>query len=232
MTLSQIPPKLHEHRSGSWRKKLRRTILEEQLPVSRKTAASKIGDGVISLLRQLWCHCNPDQIFIFVLLFQSCKLEYFKVAWYSFSGSIPPKFEHKLSRHKQRFVKNCHHNCMRQRLNELNPFARSKAVLVVWCKAFRYWDNQICSCIFFPTPNTQTTITTATTATTTTTLTTLATVATATSATTTTTLTTLATVTTPTRPTRPTTTTTLTTATTVRHCYVFLVTAYKGTICG
>ena len=148
MTLSQIPLKLHEHRSGSWRKKLRRTILEEQLPVSRKTAASKIGDGVISLLRQLWCHCNPDQIFIFVLLFQSCKLEYFKVAWYSFSGSIPPKFEHKLSRHKQRFVKNCHHNCMRQRLNELNPFARSKAVLVVWCKAFRYWDNQICSCIF------------------------------------------------------------------------------------
>ena len=148
MTLSHIPLKLHEHRSGSWRKKLRRTILEEQLPVSRKTAASKIGDGVISLLRQLWCHCNPDQIFIFVLLFQSCKLEYFKVAWYSFSGSIPPKFEHKLSRHKQRFVKNCHHNCMRQRLNELNPFARSKAVLVVWCKAFRYWDNQICSCIF------------------------------------------------------------------------------------
>ena len=148
MTLSHIPLKLHEHRSGSWRKKLRRTILEEQLPVSRKTAASKIGDGVISLLRQLWCHCNPDQIFIFVLLFQSCKLEYFKVAWYSFSGSIPPKFEHKLSRHKQRFVKNCHHNCMRQRLNELNPFACSKAVLVVWCKAFRYWDNQICSCIF------------------------------------------------------------------------------------
>ena len=28
-----------------------------------------------------------------------------KVARYSFSGSIPPKFEHKLSRHKQRFGK-------------------------------------------------------------------------------------------------------------------------------
>ena len=29
----------------------------------------------------------------------------FKVAGYSFSGSIPPKFEHKLHRHKQRFGK-------------------------------------------------------------------------------------------------------------------------------
>ena len=28
-----------------------------------------------------------------------------KVARYSFSGSIPPKFEHKLRRHKQRFGK-------------------------------------------------------------------------------------------------------------------------------
>ena len=28
-----------------------------------------------------------------------------KVARYSFSGSIPPKFERKLSRHKQRFGK-------------------------------------------------------------------------------------------------------------------------------
>ena len=32
----------------------------------------------------------------------ACKL---KVARYSFSGSIPPKFEHKLRRHKQRFGK-------------------------------------------------------------------------------------------------------------------------------
>ena len=29
----------------------------------------------------------------------------FKVARYSFSGSIPPKFERKLRRHKQRFEK-------------------------------------------------------------------------------------------------------------------------------
>ena len=29
----------------------------------------------------------------------------FKVARYSFSGSVPPKFEHKLRRHKQSFGK-------------------------------------------------------------------------------------------------------------------------------
>jgi len=31
--------------------------------------------------------------------------QWFKVARYSFSGSIPTKFEHKLRRHKQRFGK-------------------------------------------------------------------------------------------------------------------------------
>ena len=30
---------------------------------------------------------------------------YYKVGRYSFSGSIPPKFEHKLRWHKQRFGK-------------------------------------------------------------------------------------------------------------------------------
>ena len=35
-------------------------ILEEQFPVPRNTAVSKIGNGVISLLCQLRCHCNPD----------------------------------------------------------------------------------------------------------------------------------------------------------------------------
>ena len=34
--------------------------MEEQFPVPRNNAASKIGNGVISLLWQLWCHCNPD----------------------------------------------------------------------------------------------------------------------------------------------------------------------------
>ena len=35
-------------------------ILEEQFPVPRNTAASKIGNGVILLPWQLRCHCNPD----------------------------------------------------------------------------------------------------------------------------------------------------------------------------
>ena len=33
------------------------------------------------------------------------KFDPFKVARYSFAGSIPPKFEHKLRRHKQSFGK-------------------------------------------------------------------------------------------------------------------------------
>ena len=60
ITLLQITLKLHEHRGGYWSKKLPWTILEEQFPVSRYTAASKIGNSVISLLWQLRCHCNPD----------------------------------------------------------------------------------------------------------------------------------------------------------------------------
>ena len=34
--------------------------MEEQFPVPRNTAASKKGNGVISLLWQLRCHCNSD----------------------------------------------------------------------------------------------------------------------------------------------------------------------------
>jgi len=34
-------------------------IFEEQFPVPSYTAASKIGNSVISLLRQLRCRCNP-----------------------------------------------------------------------------------------------------------------------------------------------------------------------------
>ena len=34
--------------------------MEEQFPVPWNTVASKIGNGVISLPRQLRCHCNPD----------------------------------------------------------------------------------------------------------------------------------------------------------------------------
>ena len=60
ITLLQISLKLQEHRGGYWRKKLPWTILEEQFPVPRYTAASKIGNSVISLLWQLRCRCNHD----------------------------------------------------------------------------------------------------------------------------------------------------------------------------
>ena len=60
ITLLQISLKLHEHRGRYWRKKLLWTILEEQFPVPRYTAASKIGNSVISLLWQLRCRCNPN----------------------------------------------------------------------------------------------------------------------------------------------------------------------------
>ena len=60
ITLLQISLKLHEHRGCYWRKKLPWMIFEEQFLVPRYTAASKIGNSVISLLWQLWCRCNPD----------------------------------------------------------------------------------------------------------------------------------------------------------------------------
>ena len=61
ITLLQIPLKLHEHRGCYWRKKLPWMTFEEQFLVPRYTAASKIGNSVISLLWQLWCRCNPDE---------------------------------------------------------------------------------------------------------------------------------------------------------------------------
>ena len=60
ITLLQISLKLHDHRGSFWRKKLPWTILEEQFPVPRYTAASKIGNSVISLQWQLRCRYNPD----------------------------------------------------------------------------------------------------------------------------------------------------------------------------
>ena len=60
ITLLQISLKLHEHRGCYWRKKLSWIIFEEQFPVPRYTAASKIGNSVISLLWQLRCRCNDD----------------------------------------------------------------------------------------------------------------------------------------------------------------------------
>ena len=59
-TLLQISLKLHEHRGYYWRKTLSWMIFEDQFPVPRYTAASKIGNSVISLLWQLRCRCNDD----------------------------------------------------------------------------------------------------------------------------------------------------------------------------
>ena len=50
ITLLQISLKLPEHRGCYWRKKLPSMIFEEQFPVPRYTAGSKIGNSVISLL--------------------------------------------------------------------------------------------------------------------------------------------------------------------------------------
>ena len=51
----------HEHQGSYWRKTaLPWTILEEKFPVPRNNAAGKLGNGVILLLWQLRCHCNPD----------------------------------------------------------------------------------------------------------------------------------------------------------------------------
>ena len=35
--------------------------VKEEFPMLRNTTASKIGNGIISLLWQLWWHGNPDQ---------------------------------------------------------------------------------------------------------------------------------------------------------------------------
>ena len=50
ITLLEISLKLDEHRGRYRSKKLPRTILEEQFPVLRYIAVSKIGNSVISLL--------------------------------------------------------------------------------------------------------------------------------------------------------------------------------------
>ena len=60
ITLLQISLKLHEHRGCYWRKNLLWLIFQEQFPVPRYTAASKIGNSVISMLWQLRRRCNPD----------------------------------------------------------------------------------------------------------------------------------------------------------------------------
>ena len=55
-----LTPTTDEHRGGYWRKQRPWTIVKEQFPVPRNKAASKIGNGVISLQWQLRCRCNTD----------------------------------------------------------------------------------------------------------------------------------------------------------------------------
>ena len=54
--LLQILLKLHEHRDCYWKKSSCKTILEEQFPVLRNTAASKIGNSIIC------CYDNSNVI--------------------------------------------------------------------------------------------------------------------------------------------------------------------------
>ena len=70
--------------------------MEEQFPVPRNHAASKIGNGVISLLWQLRWHCNPDHNKIssssnttVVSLFPNLCL--WRLSWRSNVGGIDPE---------------------------------------------------------------------------------------------------------------------------------------------
>ena len=58
--LLQISLKLHEHQGGYCRKKAPVNNFGRTVPSAWNTAASKIGNGVILMLWQLRCHCNPD----------------------------------------------------------------------------------------------------------------------------------------------------------------------------
>ena len=62
ITLLQISLKLHEYRGGYWRKKLPWMILEEQFPVPRYTAVSKIGNSVIATLIMTNFHLHLIQL--------------------------------------------------------------------------------------------------------------------------------------------------------------------------
>ena len=66
--------------------------------------------GFSSLLREvflqlLWVFPLPKNQYFQLKILKDFLYDNFKVARYSFSGSIPPKFEHKLRRHKQSFGK-------------------------------------------------------------------------------------------------------------------------------
>ena len=58
VTLPHISLKLSEHRRRQLEEKAPVNDVGNKVPMPRNTAASKIDDDAISLLWQLWCHCN------------------------------------------------------------------------------------------------------------------------------------------------------------------------------
>ena len=115
ISLLQLSLKLQEHRSGYCREKFPWTILEKQFPPPRNTGASKIGNGVISLLRQQRCRCNPDHNKFSSLSFAAVVetfLETFVIgSLCSNLGGIDPEtpyraiFETKVGKNRTRHVK-------------------------------------------------------------------------------------------------------------------------------
>ena len=115
ITLLQLSLKLQEHRSSYWREKFPWTILEKQFPLPRNRGARKIGNGVISLLWHLRCHCNPDHKKFSSLSFAAVVetfLENFVIgSLCSNLGGIDPEtpyraiFEMKVGKNRTRHVK-------------------------------------------------------------------------------------------------------------------------------
>ena len=115
ISLLQLSLKLQEHRSGYCREKFPWTILGKQFPPPRNTGASKIGNGVISLLRQQRCRCNPDHNKFSSLSFAAVVetfLETFVIgSLCSNLGGIDPEtpyraiFETKVGKNRTRHVK-------------------------------------------------------------------------------------------------------------------------------
>ena len=73
----------------------------------KKISIDRVGAHTLSQATRLTC-CDlnhPVKVTSFEKQIENIKIFCVKVARYSLSGSIPPKFEHKLRRHKQRFGK-------------------------------------------------------------------------------------------------------------------------------
>ena len=74
---------------------------------NKKNSIDRVGAHTLSRATRLTC-CDlnhPVKVTSFEKQIENIKILCVKVAQFSLSGSIPPKFEHKLRRHKQRFGK-------------------------------------------------------------------------------------------------------------------------------